>query len=83
MKNTLMQSKSTVLKRLQMINNPSVKCRLIIIEHFVMLLLKECEKTTSSKVKSVIKKIKTAVYALMVVRILVAIYMKVKSTDEQ
>jgi len=83
MKNTLMQSKRTVLKRLQMINNPSVKCRLIIIGHFVMLLLKECEKTTSSKVKSGIKKIKTVVYALMVVRILVAIYMKVKSTDEQ
>lgn len=83
MKNTLMQSKSTVLKRLRMINNPIVKCRLLIIEHFAMLLLKECEKTTSSKVKSVIKKLKTAVYALMVVRILVAIYMKVKSTDEQ
>jgi hypothetical protein len=56
--------------------------KLYALEQILMLFLKEAEKKVDSKWKSFIKCIKTVIYTLMVVRIFIAIYFKVKSREE-
>lgn len=47
----------------------------------LLLFLKETEKKATSKWKSFVKGVKTVIYTFMVIRIMVAIYLKVKNKD--
>jgi hypothetical protein len=51
-------------------------------EQILMLFIKEAEKKGSSKWKSLVKTFKNCLYAFMVARIVIAIYLKVKNTHE-
>lgn len=51
------------------------------LEQMLLLLLKEAEKKGSSKWKSLVKTFKNCIYAFMVARILIAIYIKVKNKN--
>lgn len=52
------------------------------LEQMLLLLLKEAEKKGTSKWKSLVKTFKNCIYAFMVARILIAIYIKVKNKHE-
>ena len=51
------------------------------LEQMLLLFLKEAEKKGTSKWKSLVKTFKNCVYAFMVARILIAIYIKVKNKN--
>jgi hypothetical protein len=51
------------------------------LEQILRLLLNEAEKKGTSKWKSLVKTFRNCVYAFMVARILIAIYLKVKSKN--
>ena len=52
------------------------------LEQMLLLLLNESEKKGTSKWKSLVKTCKNCIYAFMVARILIAIYIKVKNKHE-
>lgn len=51
------------------------------LEQMLLLLLKEAEKKGTSKWKSLVKTFKNCIYAFMVARILIAIYIKVTNKN--
>ena len=61
--------------------NLSTLVKLRALEQMLLLFLKEAEKKGTSKWKSLVKTFKNCVYAFMVARILIAIYIKVKSKN--
>jgi len=56
--------------------------KLYALEQILMLFLKEAEKKGSSKWKSLVKTFKNCLYAFMVARIVIAIYLKVNNKHE-
>lgn len=59
----------------------STLVKLRALEQMLLLFLKETEKKATSKWKSFVKGVKTVIYTFMVIRIMVAIYLKVKNKD--
>lgn len=74
-----MSSRSTDLRRLKM--KLSTLSKICAFEQLLLLLIKEAEKKATSKWKSFVRGVKTVIYTFMVIRILVAIYLKVKNKD--
>lgn len=61
----------------------STLSKICAFEQLLLLFIKETEQKATSKWKSFVKYVKTIIYTFMVIRIMVAIYLKVKNKDEK